>query len=373
MKKRKILIVLALIIFIILGVGINFSMEYLKPIKVEPVLSKEVYTNEEEILLKFLQNNLMDSEGGVYTNLKDKENEGDITKGHSILSESQGILLMYYLYSGDEENFERIFNYIKNKMILDNNLISWRIENGEPSKVSATIDDLRIAKALILASKEFNNFKYRYYGVNISQGIYENLVHNENLIDFKDEFGKSKESTLCYLDLPAIKLLSQIDNKWRKIYDNSLKIINGGLISEDLPLYRKKYNTNDKLYDNEEVDSLLSMLVILNKSEAGEDVSKSIEWIKNQLKEKGYISSLYNIETGEESKIESTSIYSNIVEIAKVIGDRELYELAFNKMKIFQVNNKDSKIYGAFGDEKSEMVYSYDNLNSLLSFRRNWK
>lgn len=373
MKKNKRLIILAIFIASIVGIFIGTSIKYIKPIKVESVLNKEEVSKEEDLVFKFTENNLMDKDGGIYTNLKDKKSEGDITKGHNILSESQGMLLMYYLYNGDEEGFDKTFNYIKEKMLLKNNLVSWRIDNGEPSEVSATIDDLRISEALILASKEFKSFKYRYYGVKISQGIYKNLMTNGNLIDFEDEYGKSNLTTLCYLDLSALKLLTQVDKKWELVYNKALQVINGGFISDKLPLYRKNYNVSNNSYDSEEIDSLLSVLVILNKCEAGDDTSVSIQWLKDQLKEKGYISSLYNIETGEESKIESTSIYANIIQIAKVVGDKELYELASNKMKIFQVMNEKSNIYGAFGDEKTEAVYSYDNLNALLAFRKKLK
>ncbi|GAA0816400.1 glycosyl hydrolase family 8 [Clostridium tertium] len=375
MKKtnKQIITIIVLLLFVISCIYLSyiFLFKYIKNIEINSVVSMEEVTKEEEILNKFIHEKLMDEYGGIYTNYNNISTEGDLTKGHDILSESQGMMLNYCLYKNDQEKFNNSFKYIKENMFLKNGLISWRIENNKSSDVSATIDDLRIARALIIGAEEFDNLKYRYYGIKISNGIYKNLIQENRLIDFHDGYGKSNVTTLCYLDLYALKLFSLFDDKWNDVYTKSLEIINNGYISDELPLYRKYYDGNIEIFDNEEnIDTLLSILVILNKAEVNEDISKSVDWIKERLKYIGYISTSYNTNTLDESKIESTSIYANIAQIAKVINDEELYNMAINKMKNFQVINEKSNIYGSFGNEQTEDVYSYDNLNALLAFRR---
>lgn len=365
---------IAIILAIILStsyIGYVKLYKYVKKVNLPSFVSTEEVSREEALLLGFINNKLMDNRGGIYTNYSNNKTDGDLTKGHDILSESQGIILNYYLYNNDKIEYENTFKYIKENMILRNGLISWRIEDSEPSNVSATIDDLRIARSLILAGEEFENLKYRYYGIKIAKGIKKNLVTDNRLIDFEDGYGKSNITTLCYLDLYAMDIIYLFDEEWNDIYDKSLQIINNGFISNELPLYRKFYDGDKEGYDNEEkVDTLLSLLVILNKAEVNEDVSESVTWLKDRLKWYGYISTTYDIKTMEESRVESTSIYANLALIAKVINDKELYDLAINKMKNFQVLNIESDIYGAFGYEASNEVYSYDNLNALLAFRR---
>lgn len=375
MKKtnKQIITIIVLLLFVISCIYLSYIylFKYIKNIEINSVVSMEEVTKEEEILNKFINEKLMDEYGGIYTNYNNISTEGDLTKGHDILSESQGMMLNYCLYKNNQEKFNDSFKYIKENMFLKNGLISWRIENNKSSDVSATIDDLRIARALILGAEEFDNLKYRYYGIKISNGIYKNLIQENRLIDFHDGYGKSNVTTLCYLDLYALKLFFLFDDKWNDVYTKSLEIINNGYISDELPLYRKYYDGNIEIFDNEEnIDTLLSILVILNKAEVNEDISKSVDWIKERLKYIGYISTSYNINTLDESKIESTSIYANIAQIAKVINDEELYNMAINKMKNFQVINEKSNIYGSFGNEQTEDVYSYDNLNALLAFRR---
>ena len=370
-KKFKAIIIILVLILVGSYISYKYLYKYVKKVEIPSVVSNEDVLKEEELLENFINEDLMNDSGGIYTNYSNNKTEGDLTKGHDILSESQGMILNYYLYKGNEEAYINSFNYIKHNMMLKDGLISWRIENNIPSEVSATIDDLRIARSLIIAGEEFNDLKYRYYGLKIANGIKKKLVTDNRLIDFNDGYGKSNITTLCYLDLYGMKLLSLFDDSWNDIYSKSLDIINNGFISNSLPLYKKFYDGSNGSYDSEEnVDTLLSVLVILNKAEANEDISLSVNWLKNRLKEYGYISTTYDINTLEESKVESTSIYANLVQISKVINDRELYEMAMSKMKNFQVLNKESKIYGSFGFEEANEVYSYDNLNALLAFRR---
>lgn len=372
MKNKIKLIASTLVIILITSyIGYVNLYKYVKKVNLPSVVSSEDISREEALLLNFINSKLKNDKGGIYTNYSNNKTEGDLTKGHDILSESQGIILNYYLYNNEKNEYENTFKFIKENMMLRNGLISWRIEGNEPSNVSATIDDLRIAKSLILAGEEFNNIKYRYYGLKTAKGIKKNLVVDNRLIDFEDGYGKSNVTTLCYLDLYAMDMLSLFDEEWKKIYDKSLQIINEGFIGTELPLYRKFYDGDKEGYDSEEkVDTLLSLLVILNKVEVNEDISESVNWLKNRLKWYGYISTTYDIKNMEESRIESTSIYANLALIARVINDKELYDLAINKMKNFQVLNTESDIYGAFGYEASNEVYSYDNLNALLAFRR---
>ncbi len=89
-----------------------------------------------------------------------------------------------------------------------------------------------------------------------------------------------------------MKLLSQVDKKWEGIYEKSNSIIENGKISEEVPLYRKVFYEETQKYDEEEnVDFLLSTIVILNRIEAGENEESSIKWIKEKFEERWILSS----------------------------------------------------------------------------------
>lgn len=372
-KKSIIVILSCAVLTSILGAGTYFVLApYFRPIYSGSVWSEVIVSKEEEILLDFIKTKLTNDDGGIHTNYMAIESEGDITKGHSILSESQGLMLLYELQKDEKENFDYTLDYIKQYMILNSKLISWRVDEAKKSNVSATIDDLRIVKALLIASEKWNDMSYRKLALNIAKGIRKDLLDKNILMDFNDGMEKSNTTTLCYLDLPTLNMLANIDyTSWKSVYNESLKIINYGYISDSIPLYAKNYNVIDKSYDDEKyIDTLLSMIVILNKAEVGEDISKSVEWIKNEfsLHEKIVIS-YSKIDGSPTSDIQSTSIYSIVTQIASKIDDKELEAISMDKIRNFQVKNQKSEIYGGYGSEDGREVYSYDNLNALLAYR----
>ena len=331
-------------------------------------------TKNEKMLLDFVSNKLIGEGGGVHTNYINENSDGDITKGHAVLSESQGIMLLYDLEKNDKENFDVTLDYIKNNMMLPSNLLSWRVDKDEETKTSATIDDLRVIKALLLADEKWDNKEYRKLALKIAKGIQKESLDKEDyvLTDFYDGYNKSDTTTLCYLDLPTLRMLANLDYySWKKVYDKSAEILNGGYISDELPLYRKTYYRNTNSYDNnKDADTLLSMIVVLNKLQEGQDVSTTIEWIRKEFQYNGKIFATYNIEDGTpSSEFESTSAYAMMVQIASIIGDEEIQKFAMNRMKEFQIQNKNSEVYGGFGSEDGTNVFSYDNLNALLAYR----
>ncbi|WP_194189967.1 glycosyl hydrolase [Clostridium chrysemydis] len=361
---------IVLFAFLILLIGVRAIMPYIIPIESKVVFNNNPVSDRETILFDFIKKDMTNQNGGIKTNFKKELSEGDITKGDAVLSESEGMMLQYYLDRGDTLNFNKTLEFIKDDLKLKNGLVSWRLEGDKKAESSATIDDLRIVKALLLADERFKGIKYRMEAISISNSIYKNLVVDDSLIDFEDPSGKSKKTTLCYLDLPTLKYLNNIDSKWKFVFKNAKTVINNGFISDKVPLYSKYYENDTKKYDTENPDTLLSSIIILNKAEIGDDVSKSVNFIKEKFKKDGAIYAVYDRNTGEKaSKVESTSIYSLLLRIASKVNDTELYNLALNKLEDFQVLNKDSEIYGGYGDPNTLTVYSFDNLNALLAYR----
>lgn len=362
---------LGLALILIVLIGVKALLPYFIPVKIIQTWGNGAPTSREEILYDFIQNHMTTDNGGIKTNYLNEKNDGDITKGDSVLSESEGLMLLYYLERDDKEGFNKTFEYIKNNMLLSNGLISWRVDGDKRSAVSATIDDLRIIKALIMGGEKWNNLKYRYYAIEMANGVYRKLRTENLLVDFNDGQTNSDKVTLCYIDLEALQYLNNIDFKWKSIRVESEKILNGGFISNKVPLYRKYYDIKTKKYDNDEnVDMLLNTIILLDKAEVGQNISESLNWIIDKFKTDGAIYVSYNDATGENtSDIQSTSIYANLLQIAEIENNKELYTLALRKLNAYQVLDKKSKLYGGYGDKKTMQVYSFDNLNALLAYR----
>ena len=363
-----------LIIAMIILIGIVttfFTMPYFKKINSDFEWKDNAVSKREEVLLGFINTKLMNDNHGIKTNYNDSTSEGDITKGYSILSESQGMMLLYYIDRDRKGEFDEILSYIKDNMLLKSGVVSWRIDGSEASKTSASIDDLRIVKALLLASERWKDNSYRSVAFKISKGIKKELLDNDLLADFNDGDEKSIKTTICYLDLPAFKILSNLDNEYKPIYKKSLELMERAYLGYNVPLYTKDYIRSTDSFDQDDVDMLLSSIVLLNRVETGEDVARSVEWIKDKFAKDGGIFSTYDRNTGATtSKIESTSIYANLFKIAEKIQDEKLYNICKDKLYGYQIIDEKSELYGAYGNPKTQEVYSFDNLNALLAWRK---
>ncbi|MDD6796398.1 MAG: glycosyl hydrolase family 8 [Clostridiaceae bacterium] len=206
-RKIKMIIVSSLCTLVIIVIGI-LIMPYIKKINSNVIWQDNKVSGNEQILLNFIDNNLTNKDGSIKTNYKDVDSDGDITKGKAVLSESEGMLLLYYLDRNDKEKFDNVLSYIKEKMILENGLVSWRVTEEKREGTSATIDDLRIIKALLLASERWNKISYRNTAFKISKGIKKELLDNNVLVDYNDGKSKANTTTICYLDIETLSLLA---------------------------------------------------------------------------------------------------------------------------------------------------------------------
>ncbi len=358
-------------ILLILLMIARVSIPYIFPIYDEFTYNNNNKVSErEEILFDFIDKKLTNNDDGIKTYYTNVNSEQDINKENSVSSQSEGMMLLYYLERNDKKSFDRTLKYIEKNMFLSSNLVSSKVKEGEKDKISRSVDNLRIVNALLLASQRWGGLKYRQVAINIEKAIDKNLLYDGALVDSSDGQSKDYMITLSYLDLQTMKRLSYIDFNWKKIYTQSLRVLDNGYISAEVPLYKNKYNMKTEEYDTEDIDMVSSLRCILNKAEVSKDVSESINWITEKFKKDGAIYSKYNFNTGNKvSDEESVSIYALLVQIAKKTGNDDLYNMSLKKLKKLQVMDKNSNMYGGYEDLKTLDAYSIDNLNALLAYR----
>ena len=239
MKSKKIITIITITLILggILGViAMDNKLEFKLPINGHNKIL------EVEDTVEFINNNLSD-ENGIYTNYLEKESVGDETKGHYVLSESEGLMMLYGVETGNKDIADTHLKIIEN-MMMENDLVSWRVKGEEKSMVSSTIDDLRIVKASALAYKRFDDTKYRKMFFKLADGIKNNAVYKNCLVDFNDNGNLSDTVTLSYMDLGALSILSDVDKDYKEIEKKSKEMVEGGYISDTIPLYKKSYNVS---------------------------------------------------------------------------------------------------------------------------------
>ncbi|WP_160673389.1 glycosyl hydrolase family 8 [Clostridium sp. C8-1-8] len=368
---RKKILGLVLIIIVITGVLVFKNFRYIVPIHLNKQWTVPKISKEEQITFEFITNKLSSENSGIYTNYLDQPSLKDITKGHAVLSESEGLIMLYAVEKGDKALFNKHRDIVMNKMMLKSNSIGWRLENGTLAETSATIDDFRIIKALIYGYDRWKEFKYRKDAIKISDSILKNNMKDDIPADFKDAYGVSTTTTICYLDINTMNILKNMDRRWITKYNEAKSLINKAYISKELPLYRTTYDNGKKQFiEQKEADTLLSLLTVKYLKANGEDVSSTVSWIKEKMITDGALYAKYDIATGKNTTdIRSTAVYAVAAMIAKDCKDKELYDLLIKKLLEFQIVDKNNEIYGSFGNGDTKEVYSFDNLNALLAMQ----
>lgn len=313
---------------------------------------------------KFMRDEMIGDDGGVNITLNDDK----ISAGTTVLSESQGIMIEYANIKGEEDLFNSTLNYI-NKYMKNDSLISWKVENGEASRVNAAIDDLRVYDALYNGIEKFgvNEKELKKY----SRSIYKYNVEKDNLVDCYDFANnqKSQRLTLCYGDFNALGELWAENWRFKKVYNNTLEVVKNGYIGDGFPLYYSWYNYQSSEYEKDDLNISEALVTILHLSEIGEAKPQTISWLKEQVKN-GTLYGRYTVEgkVSEGFEYESTAAYALAVLIGKEVNDSELIDNALVKMERMKIDDLQNKYYGAFGNPDGSGIYSFDQCMALLAY-----
>ncbi len=336
----------------------------------------QIYSEAEILCYNFLLNKLSSNAGGIYTNHLKSDEILDYATGYEILSESSGLIMLYYVEKDNQTEFDKQIALVEKAMVNKVGLLRWRIleDDLRIGETSASIDDLRIIRSLIYAHDKWGDVTYLNKATDLAETMLQYNVTEENLNNYYNVYDQSRASEidLAYIDLLTMKELSQYNRKWHKLYKNGVKLIKKGYISDVFPFYLKKYNFKRDEFSNEKrVNMIDSLLVVLHLCEVGLVEEDSIDWLREQILEEGIIYSSYNIVTGMPATHEqSTAVYAIAARIAKEEGDQELYDSLIQKMLQLQVSDETSTIYGSFGDANTLEVFSFDNLQALLALIR---
>ena len=324
---------------------------------------------QEENVFGFIYGNLLGGDGEIYTNVQKYDGSRDT------LSESVGLLMNYCVLSEKKELFEKELNFLNDRMLTDGQFIKWRLGAGG-ANCNASIDDLRIIRALLDASDRWGSKEYYNMAGLLQLSIFQRQVNERNLYELYDwKSGKGKHSTpLCYLDLYTIDRMSEYNTAWLAVEDRALSIVSNGRIGGKSPFFYKyyDYDTNsyslDGEYEKEKQKGICltyTLYTVLHLAEVNEDTGFFTEWLKGQV-EKGKLFAWYDpVALKPASTIESTAVYALAAVYAEKTGEKQLYGELIDKMLKFMVSDPKSAYFGGFGDAELGYFHSFDNLTAL--------
>ncbi|WP_459954284.1 hypothetical protein [Paenibacillus pini] len=307
---------------------------------------------------------------GVYTNYLDTDQSADVATGHEILSESAGIMMRYYALTKQKEAFEAEWVRTKKNFNL-NTGFSYRYspKQGKKYPLNAAVDDMRIIRALHEGAASFKDSRYTKEADTFGSRFYQYNVKNGYLYDFYDENYKITNSfvTLCYVNLQSLQELPISSTEEQQLMKNMQDIIRNGYLSDDFPFYETRYQYDTKSYSSDHINTVESLLTILELAEVQQQNPASIRYLKEQVKA-GTLYGQYTRDGKPTNDIQSTAIYAIAAMIGSELKDRSLYEDSIGRMNEFQVKDESSAFKGGFGDTASKQAYSFDNLMALLAY-----
>jgi hypothetical protein len=261
--------------------------------------------------------------GGVRTNYLDQEYQSGYATGGEVLSESQGLYMLYAAQKKDEESFGQAYSYVREN--LDNTfLLSYRYDpSGEHQyNMNAALDDLRIISALLAAEDSFQNTEYMAQAKTLAGRFYDTNIKNGYLYGIYDsDYKVTNDSvTLCYIDLKTLKQLAETDGSYTMVAENMAAILKEGMISEKFPMFYNEYSYENSGYDtSQDINMVQSMLCALHLAQAGECPEKTVAYIKNLVSE-GALYGQYNTEGQLQTDIQSTALYAIAALIGSAVG-----------------------------------------------------
>lgn len=316
----------------------------------------------EKICFQFIRNHMMKN-GGIYTGYLESDSSKELAGGHEVLGESEGLMLGYAVQTKDRELYQEIKEYIVGTLQKEDYL-SYRVDQeGKPMEVNACVDDLRIIRGLYEGGDKELAFRYakQLKKTNLKKGL---------LVDYyaASERKSGDEMTLCYGDLTAMDYIAAEEEEWQEIRENTEKVMLGGYLGDNFPFFQTRYNVKKGTYTSDSIFMIEGLLTAYHLAEAGKCPQTTVDWVEEQL-EKGTIYGKYTIDGQPVEKVESTSIYAICVLIGQQTGNKKITQKALERLKDFQITEKESEVYGAFADSTTLSVYSFDNLMALHALR----
>lgn len=317
---------------------------------------------------EFIVKYMMDGDGGIHSAY---EPGSQVDINSEVLSESQGLGLLYAVSVQDKDLFDNILGYIK-AFLWKEGLAAWRMEDGKAGSVNALIDDLRIYRALVEAEKLWGGYASEVRLC--EEALLERAVSDGKFVDFYDFQNRVYASrfTLCYGDMQAMQLLAEGtgDLGAARAYEKTLELLERGQISNEFPLYYSWYNYDKEQYEKDDLNTAEAMMTLLHLARQGKLKNNTLEWIRTQMAGEG-LKMRYSVkgEVVSGYNQESTAVYAILVMIADEIGDDSLRAQALNKMEKMHIINTEFPYNGAYGMADGSGITSFDQLMPMLAYR----
>lgn len=326
----------------------------------------EAQNGKASSLQDFIKNEMLTSQGGIRTNYL--HDNTATPSGDDVLSESQGLMMLAAVQNNDSALFDKLWQYVKDHS-TGGGLPAWVTTKDGSAELNATIDDLRIYRALCTAEDKWGGYKSDIEALGSSLLQYD--TDGKALLDCYD-FSTNQASgrfTLCYADFEALNLLQKSNSQWQTIYQRAMEIVQGGVISKEFPLYQSWYDYTTSAYHSETLNMSEALVTLLHLSRVHKLPPEALQWLRDRLDE-GAIYARYGTDGRPtlDGRFESSAVYAICTLIAISENDSGMAASAIALLEKLRIYDAKSKFNGIFGNDNGSGVYSFDQCTALLAY-----
>jgi len=278
--------------------------------------------------------------------------------------------MFYALGKGDQALFDEAHNQLEEYFLESDGFVHWKLTEDGRSEVSANalIDDIRIIDALLSARDKWNEEQSTEVAESISEYLITHNVNNKIFTDFyerEDEYA-SADITLSYIDVQAINKMVDQGLSDIRVAKETIRVLTEAPL--DNGFYPKSYNVEEESYSFDyHINMVDQAITAYHHAEAGNPSAAFLEFIKEEMRNRGVVHGMYNRETKEPTvDYESPAVYGFLILYSLEVSEDELAYEIYERMKEFQVTDRRNPYYGGYSIDDDD-THIFDNLVPLLA------
>lgn len=367
-EGRTIKYIVFVFLFLLILLGVFYRMMNNEEPTNQAKSQEEIPTEmTEEFIYRLLQND----NGTIATYIKNNgEVDEDLVKGRESLAETLGLFMYYALDKDDQTLFNTIYKQLTDYFLEDDGFLNWKLNEDGTSDVSANalIDDIRILYALAMADEKWDEPQYMTTAALVSDYLNEHNVTEGIYINFYDqEQGyASNDISLSYIDIQGMEALVDRGLLDPELVDNTSEVLMEAPLKNGL--YPESYNVEENRYTfSDNVNIVDQAILAYHYAQVGNRSEELLRFIKNEMDTRGLVHGMYNLQTKEPTvDYESPAIYGFLILYALEVEENDLAQAVYERLKEFQVVDKDSEYYGGYSITDGD-THIFDNLVPLLA------
>lgn len=331
-------------------------------LKVYQLPKKAAYQDQTQALTHFIKTSLV-TKAGLYTNIRNDQPRQAVATGHEYLSESSGFWLTHLALSGSAKAFRAFYQQTKTTFDQKAQQFSYRYDPDVSRRygVNATLDDLRILRALVLFDAVHHTQTYQKEATTRFSRLQKHCLPDGRLLSYYDVTQKKGASSgaLAYYDLWTIRYFAGV-----KTYRQALKYVQKGYLGDAFPLYAAAISWSDQRYSETALNTSEALTTLLHLAEVRQLKDSSRNWLISRVTQK-QLYNRYSINGTVEDRNQSPANYALAALIFAADNDTTHYNKAMQQVWASQTQQADTRLNGSISQAQADQIYAYNNLTAL--------